>query len=40
MKKLLTLKEIENFIADGAIVLRKKFDINWIEKLKEELKKI
>ena len=39
MKKLLTLKEIENFNADGAIVLRKKFDISWIEKLKRGIKK-
>ena len=29
MKKLLTAKEIEDFKADGAIVLRKKFDISW-----------
>ena len=39
MKKLLTLKEIENFSTDGAIVLRKKFDISWIEKLKIGIKK-
>ena len=39
MKNLLTLKEIENFNADGAIVLRKKFDISWIEKLKKGIKK-
>ena len=39
MKKLLTLKEIENFNTDGAIVLRKKFDISWIEKLKIGIKK-
>ena len=36
MKKLLTDKEVENFKTDGAIVLRKKFDISWIEKLKLE----
>jgi len=30
MKNLLTAKEVENFKTDGAIVLRKKFDINWI----------
>ena len=35
MKKLLTTDEIKNFKIDGAIVLRKKFDINWIEKLKK-----
>ena len=34
MKNLLTAKEVENFKTDGAIILRKKFDINWIEKLK------
>jgi len=30
MKKLLTADEIKNFKTDGAIVLRKKFDISWI----------
>jgi len=30
MKKLLTTKEVESFKTDGAIVLRKKFDISWI----------
>ena len=30
MKKLLTTTEINNFKTDGAIVLRKKFDISWI----------
>ena len=35
MKKLLTTKEIEAFKANGAIVLRKKFDVDWIEKLKK-----
>jgi len=39
MKKLLTAKEIEAFKADGAIVLRKKFDVSWIEKLKTGIKK-
>ena len=39
MKKLLTTKEIEDFKADGAIVLRKKFDISWTEKLKTGIKK-
>ena len=34
MKKLLTTKEINDFKLDGAIVLRKKFDVHWIEKLK------
>ena len=39
MKKLLTTKEINNFKTDGAIVLRKKFDISWIEKLKRGIAK-
>jgi len=30
MKKILLTKEVENFKTDGAIVLRKKFDISWI----------
>jgi len=39
MKKLLTKKEINNFQDDGAVVLRKKFDIRWIEKLKAGIAK-
>jgi len=39
MKNLLTTKEIENFKTNGAIVLRKKFDISWVEKLKIGIKK-
>ena len=39
MKNLLTTKEIENFKADGAVVLRKKFDISWIKKLKTGIAK-
>ena len=39
MKNLLTNKEIENFKTDGAIVLRKKFDISWIKKLKTGIEK-
>jgi len=39
MKNLLTAKEIENYKSDGAIVLREKFDISWIEKLKIGIKK-
>ena len=39
MKKLLTTKEVENFKTNGAIVLRKKFDISWVEKLKIGIKK-
>ena len=38
-EKLLTDNEIENYKNDGAIVLRKKFDISWIEKLKKGIKK-
>ena len=32
---LLTSQEIQNFKKDGAIVIRKKFDVSWIEKLKK-----
>ena len=39
MKKLLTTKEIENFKTDGAVFLRNKFDLSWIEKLKIGIKK-
>ena len=35
MKNILSLEEINQFKADGAIVLRNKFDIHWIEKLKK-----
>ena len=37
MKNLLTTKEIENYKTNGAVFLRKKFDVRWIEKLKIEL---
>ena len=40
MKKLLTAKEIEDFKANGAIVLRKKFDVSWIEKLKRGIAQV
>ena len=36
---LLTSQEIESFKKDGAIILRKKFDINWIEKLKKGIER-
>ena len=39
MKKLLTTKEIDNFKIDGAVILRKKFNISWIEKLKRGIAK-
>ena len=35
----LTQQEIENFKRDGAIVIRKKFEISWIEKLKKGIEK-
>ena len=31
---MLSSKEIEKYKSDGAVFLKKKFDINWIEKLK------
>ena len=36
---LLTSKEIESFKQDGAIVLRNKFDVSWIEKLKKGIER-
>ena len=39
MKKLLTTKEVNDFKLNGAIVLRKKFDTHWIEKLKTGIAK-
>ena len=39
MKNILSLEEINQFKADGAIVLRNKFDIHWIEKLKRGIDK-
>ena len=39
MKNILSLEEINQFKADGAIVLRNKFDIHWIEKLKKGIAK-
>ena len=36
MKKLLTTKEIENYKTDGAVFLRNKFDLSWIEKLNQK----
>ena len=35
----LTQQEIENFKRDGAIVLRNKFDVSWIEKLKKGIER-
>ena len=39
MKNILSLEEINQFKAEGAIVLRDKFDIHWIEKLKKGIAK-
>ena len=39
MKNFLIADEIKKFKTDGAIVLRKKFDISWIEKLKKGIVK-
>ena len=36
---LLTSQEIKSFKKDGAIVLRNKFDISWIEKLKKGIER-
>ena len=36
---LLTTQEIKNFKKDGAIVLRNKFDVSWIEKLKKGIER-
>ena len=36
---LLTPQKIESFKKDGAIVLRDKFDISWIEKLKKGIER-
>ena len=35
MNKILTENEITKFKEDGAIFLKNKFDINWINKLKK-----
>ena len=39
MKNLLTQKEINQFQKDGAIFIKGKFDLNWIEKLKIGIEK-
>ena len=36
---MLTNKEIENYKSNGAVFLKRKFDVSWIEKLKEGIKK-
>ena len=39
MNKILTENEIKKFKEDGAIFLKNKFDINWINKLKTGIEK-
>jgi len=39
MNEFISKIEIENYKRDGAVFLKKKFDINWIEKLKIGIKK-
>ena len=39
MKNLLTEKEINQFQKNGAIFIKGKFDLNWIEKLKIGIEK-
>ena len=39
MSKLISKSEIEKFNKDGAIFLKNKFDIKWIEKLKKGIEK-
>ena len=39
MDKILTKNEINQFKNDGAIFLKDKFDIQWIEKLKKGIER-
>ena len=39
MKKILTNEEIKKYKDDGAIFLKKKFDVNWIKKLEAGIKR-
>ena len=39
MSKLVSQLEIEKFNKDGAVFLKNKFDIKWIEKLKKGIEK-
>ena len=39
MNEILTKRELNQFKKDGAIFIKGKFDINWIEKLKKGIKK-
>ena len=36
---MLTEKEINDFKVNGAVLLKKKFDVHWIEKLKKGIEK-
>ena len=39
MKKILTNSEVNQFKSDGAIFIKNKFDIEWIEKLKKGIER-
>jgi hypothetical protein len=39
MSKLISKSEIEKFNKDGAVFLKNKFDIKWIEKLKKGIER-
>ena len=39
MNEILTKSEINQFKKDGAIFIKGKFDINWIEKLKNGIER-
>ena len=39
MSKLISKSEIESFHKDGAVFLKNKFDIKWIEKLKKGIER-
>ncbi len=39
MSKLVSENEIDRFKKDGAVLLKNKFDISWIKKLKKGIEK-
>ena len=39
MSKIINNTEIEQFKKDGAVLIKGKFDISWIEKLKKDTSK-
>ena len=39
MSKLVSENEIDKFKKDGAVLLKNKFDVTWIEKLKKGIEK-